>query len=1087
MPDDPNRFDDDLLPDWFTDSSQGETGGSAAASAPWEMFAGRYPEPPGPDQPGPAPWEAYRTSAPAPYDDRGTEAVPWESAPRALEQLDWFTAGQQEPPAESIPLPPPALSGAEDWLSGFGEAAGYSRAVPAEPTSDLSWLTTPEEPAEPAPLPDWQALREEWLSQSGQDEEAEPSAPGWLDEEPPAAPPPEDLLGALAGPEPVAPEEEPQEIAPSPPESRTPSPPRGVIRRLTPAPKQPADEVESGLPEWLSQTPPAPPESTPTGLTYEEWERQQREQEAEAQKSPEERLLEEIPDWFQQLDEQPPAPPPPPQTEGPEFVPGWFLGLEDKAQEAPDWFQRLDLSTGPLEPPAEPVPPAPAEPEVPDWFRAAPEMEGIDWAALGAGSPPEGPETDQGAVPDWLDTGATADDRILAAEDIPFPDFDLEQVPPLPVGPQEEEAEVEDFVERFEPLEPGEFDRRAALALDETPDWLRELPTEAPTKTPAAPTPGPEEETWGESAAGTVEDALDWLAAIAPEGQPVEEVPPPPQPTLEPEPAFDLLETAALDSAALDALLSAAEPAEPSPPPETEAEAPVESLQDLEALFESAPVEGEVPDLQRLFDQGELDRVLGEVVPPEPPAEPSPPPKPAAPPAVSSAQPEWVEELRPTELPVTIKAAGAEASVRQRQVTELPERLRALRERALRELETLQPAVPEAGALAGIPDALPAAELVIPAAVSPRSAVALAVTPEQEQRVQRLQALLDIGGDTDEETLEEAARVAFGEAEPLEVPALPARRPRRPRRFRLDRLVVVLGMLIALLAPFITDALQFAADPPRLRGKQAAVAAAVDALQSGQYVLFAFEYGPATAGELDPLAQAVLRDVLARGAVPLTISTDPAGAFHARAVVAAIARDPALLGARGLGEEALQVDEDYVTLRYLSGEAVGVRSLRTVTWNPDGTLARHPVFATSLRGDDTNLPIGSVAQDIALLVVVGDQVTAIRTWAEQLTDVPVPKVALVTAAVEPLVAPYVQRDGYVGYLAGVRDTMRYDTERNANTRTPYQISSDLALNVPDPEQARWHSMALGAAVAAGFVALGTIINLARALKRRGRR
>ncbi|MGQ9850708.1 MAG: hypothetical protein ACUVSU_11740 [Aggregatilineaceae bacterium] len=1084
MPDDPNRFDDDLLPDWLTDSSQGETGGSATASAPWEMFAGRYPEPPGLDQPGPAPWEAYRTSAPALYDDRGAEAAPWESAPRALEQLDWFTAGQQESPAESTPLPPPAPSGAEDWLSGFGEAAGYSRTVPAEPTHDLSWLTSPEEPTESAPLPDWQALREEWLSQSSQDEEAQLPA-GWLDEELPAAPLSEDLSGALAGPEPVAPEEEPQEIAPSPSQSQAPSPPRGVIRRLTPAPKQPADEVESELPAWLSQTPPAPPESTPTGLTYEEWERQQREQEAEAQKSPQERLLEEIPDWFQQLDEQPPAPPPP-QTEGPEFVPGWFLGLEDKAQEAPDWFQRLDLSTGPLEPPAEPVPLAPAEPEVPDWFRAAPEAEGIDWSALVAGSPLE---TGQGAVPDWLDTGPTADDRILAAEDIPFPDFDLEQVPPLPVGPSEEEQEkVEDFVERFEPLEPGEFDRRAALVLDETPDWLRELPAEAPLTTPAAPTLGPQEETWGESGAGTVEEALDWLTAIAPEGQPVEEVPPPPQPTLEAEPGFDLLETAALDSAALDALLSAAEPVEPSPPPpEAETEAPVESLQDLEALFESAPVEGEVPDLQRLFDQGELDRVLGAVVPSEPPAEPSPPPKPAALPAVSSTQPEWIEELRPTELPVTIRAAGAEASVRQRQVTELPERLRALRERALRELETLQPATSEAGALAGIPDALPAAELVIPAAVSPRSAVALAVTPEQEQRVQRLQALLDIGGDTDEETLEEAARVAFGEAEALEVPALPARRPRRPRRFRFDRLVVTLAMLIALLVPFATDALQFAADPPRLRGKQAAVAAAVDALQSGQYVLFAFEYGPAAAGELDPLAQAVLRDVLARGAVPLTISTDPAGALHARAVVAAMARDPALLGARGLGEETLQADEDYVTLRYLSGEAVGVRSLRTVTWNPDGTLARHPVFATSLRGDDTNLPIGSVAQDIALLVVVGDQVTAIRTWAEQLTGVPVPKVALVTAAVEPLAVPYVQQDGYIGYLAGVRDTVRYDTERNANTRTPYRMPANLPLELPDPDQARWHSMALGAAVAAGFVALGTVINLARALKRRDRR
>ena len=141
------------------------------------------------------------------------------------------------------------------------------------------------------------------------------------------------------------------------------------------------------------------------------------------------------------LARMPPAAP----EQGPEFVPGWFLGLEDKAQEAPDWFQRLDLTSGPLAevpPSTEPEVPIPAEPEVPDWFRAAPLPEGVDWAMLGTVSPPEPAEPGQGAVPDWLDTSATASDRILPAEDIPFPELDLEQVPPLPAAPAEEE-EVE--------------------------------------------------------------------------------------------------------------------------------------------------------------------------------------------------------------------------------------------------------------------------------------------------------------------------------------------------------------------------------------------------------------------------------------------------------------------------------------------------------------------------------------------------------------------------------------------------------------------------------------------------------------------
>src|SRR5690606_28536633 len=134
---------------------------------------------------------------------------------------------------------------------------------------------------------------------------------------------------------------------------------------------------------------------------------------------------------------------------------------------------------------------------------------------------------------------------------------------------------------------------------------------------------------------------------------------------------------------------------------------------------------------------------------------------------------------------------------------------------------------------------------------------------------------------------------------------------------------------------------------------------------------------------------------LARGAVPLILSTDPLGAFHAGAVVEPLADDAALLAARGQEEAALVAGEDYAALAYLPGEAIGVRSLRYAYEDSDGAPKRHPAFDATLRGDATDLPISRVETDISLIVVIGGESEAVRTWAEQLEGVAVPKVALV--------------------------------------------------------------------------------------------
>jgi hypothetical protein len=400
-----------------------------------------------------------------------------------------------------------------------------------------------------------------------------------------------------------------------------------------------------------------------------------------------------------------------------------------------------------------------------------------------------------------------------APDEVPFPEIDLDQTMPTERGfeaefgepeaemgepegwmadfvpgesasgamqrPQyTEEEPAEDFVERFEPdlVQPAPIDKEA-------PAWLREMADEGrlgevPLSAEAALDQLPAEET------------LDWLSEISAEDvipeeeTPAPEMPPRPDasiPALEP----GVLQTAPLDSRAIDDLLglyvplaeAAPEVEEPEWEPET-AEPLLAALETLEAPPEAAEPasafeiggvadfdwmpEGEagaqVPDLESLFDEAALGQAEA-LFPPEavpssgerddqlpavPEAAPrfhprKPEPEPEVP---QEVQPEWLAEMRPSDLPVSVKAGGAETSIKQKQVIELPERLRSFRDTAMREIaetsdESARTPAEESGPLAGIAGALPMADLVLEAAARPVEG--LVITREQQDRLARLE------------------------------------------------------------------------------------------------------------------------------------------------------------------------------------------------------------------------------------------------------------------------------------------------------------------------------------------------------------
>ncbi|NDJ77494.1 MAG: hypothetical protein GYB65_14675, partial [Chloroflexi bacterium] len=1003
------------------------------------------------------------------------------------------------------------------------------------------------------------------------------------------------------------------------------------IRRIQPLAEEPVPEpVDDSIPDWLDEAPEFQEALPDTGgLTYDDWEQTQLEQEREAQRTPEERLVDEVPDWFSRLDQGQEAAPASSDAEPgkakkseAEFVPDWFLGLDEQDVEAaPDWFKQLDYSADAMVSPtpetaAPAAPPAAETPagDVPDWFTGLGAPEVPTQAAPDAEAPAEA-----GEVPDWLAAAAPGADVMAQPDDIPFPDLDLEsdlaaaEVADLPddwmadfapgtpgalpkTGHLQDPGE--DFVERFEPKMPDEPASPSSAALDEqAPDWLREM--ESGLSGPESEVPLPGEISAPSTAAAAdqpgdegAELEMDWLSEISADDLAM----PLPDDIAPPSPEAGITDRQ-LDSTAIDDLLgrdadlpAVVEEAPTSVSPFEGTDADLGDLGDLDALF--AEAEGAEGELGALFEAAAEAQ-------PEPEAAPLPDDI-APPPVTVEAKPDWVSEMRPDEVPVTFTLGGVQISQREKKLGELPDRLRVFREATLLQIAGQVPPAPspETGALEGIANVLPMMGK-LPYDSGGVPVEGLVVTDQQRSRANQLQSLLELVGAEEEEELLEEEEVDFDgfgtgsgefmfdeEGEPVTAEAEPTpapRRARRRRRRKLDRFLISVLLLVGLVGPFATDALHFADDPEDLHSAADDVADEIDDIQPGDLVLFAFEYGPTAAGELDPLAEAVLRDVLARGGVPLTLGTDPAGAFHAQAVLADLAEDEALLAARGYSEtvwravpaqrddelivtpsialvpgmpgsavlvesassffqrgtnaitlrqplvkqslslgaaiplpgpstltitqpqaalaslaggldwlvvntyleESLEPGEDYFTLAYLGGELVGVRSLRTVAEDADGIPKQHPAFASDLDGDDTNLVVGSVENDIALVVVIGEESEDVRTWAEQLADLDVDKVALVTAAIEPLTVPYVEDDAYAGYLAGYRDAASYNAERNRASREPYRVPEDVDL--PNPEEARWHSMALGLALIAGVISLGMAVNLLRALGRRRHR
>lgn len=226
------------------------------------------------------------------------------------------------------------------------------------------------------------------------------------------------------------------------------------------------------------------------------------------------------------------------------------------------------------------------------------------------------------------------------------------------------------------------------------------------------------------------------------------------------------------------------------------------------------------------------------------------------------------------------------------------------------------------------------------------------------------------------------------------------------------RWLVSIALLVAVLVPLLWPIGPLAAAGPSPAGV-AAAAQTVRGLAPSSTVLVAFDYDGGQAGEMQPIAEAFLHDLLGRGLHVLAVSTLPEGPALA---------DMAL--ERALPDHPnARYGHSVLNLGYVAGGEVAVRALA-------GDLA-----AAAPVDHRAGLPSGSYpvtaglhgARDLPLIVVLGRDPVALQRWIEQAaTPYDTPLVAGVPALAEPAVAPYRATGQVRGVVAGVGGAAAYE-------------------------------------------------------------
>jgi hypothetical protein len=643
-----------------------------------------------------------------------------------------------------------------------------------------------------------------------------------------------------------------------------------------------------------------------------------------------------------------------------------------RGEELPAWLR--DIAAQPPAPPAAPsapgAEPAPPAGDLPDWLRdiaAQPPAPPVAPSAPGAEPAPPA-----GDLPDWL--------RDIAAQ------------PPAP------------------PVAPSAPGAEPAPPAGDLPDWLRDIAAQPPAP-PAAPSaPGAEP-------APPAGDLPDWLRDIA--AQPPAPPAAPSAPGAEPAPPAGDLPDWLRDIAAQPPAPPAA-PSAPGAEPAPPAGDLPDWLRDIAAQPPAPPAAPSAPGAEPAPPAGDLpDWLTGALSTPDIPSAEE---KPVAPPSTPSDLPDW---LQTTDAPPG--AAG------------LPDWLRGAEVPAASDAHdgrsyTTEPAAPRGSSdlLSGMdlpewlriepepkpePPPLSGRDLDwltrLGSIAEDETITSVAVTtpklppPPTPKRSEEQVAALNL--------LKRLAAEPIPAATPLPLPE-PAGALQRIGLERMLSMVLLILIIVAIMVPGLFPALE---TPPAIPGASE-IYRQIAALGANDVVLIGYEWDARRVGELRPLEQAVIGQLIAQDVKLILVSTDPQGTLLQFDLLDTL---------RGAGYR--QQGEGYLLLGYKPGGEMALRMVgrdfQTVLRSDyRGDDATGSVLIT---GVDTGRPIARL-NDLSLIIVLADDTPDVQGWMEQVYpqaqtgDRPVSLVFLLPEEAAPIVQPYMRQSG-VAALAGRRGALAY--------------------------------------------------------------